>query len=481
MAAVRSAPAPFGRSCRHTVPHSNRCFPWRSAPSRRWPAVDDAAGFPRPAVRSPAGRGAVRTAGAGTGDAATGGSFEVERPFPLLPHLGVVTDGIHDAFQPGVPVPPIVHQGIAARGGTEVALHVVEEAAESLQGSRGGRFEVPPGPPIPQQSIQYFHAFADLLLLLLVLAAQPFRGRLHGGVDRFFGQKLPGIPLRGELLHAEEHHVAKELPLELPREIHPPLLPLHAGSEFRLAQLLQGALVQQWQVGGDEAVAQLGPGDTSQHRPGHAQAQVGKGNEVTQPLPVQHVVAGIDGTCRRHALACGRKLVTGNAGGVLAIEEAVQAPREIVQHAKLVVAATQPAVVTVRLRGRSEAEQVGHVVIGGVLAGACRLPVKAAGSMGLSPAQLMQKGDDILEKIARHHRRRHRGIAHHLAGEQGDSARREDAVEVVEVVHRQQLTVALPRALQHAELLVAVEEQEQQPVVLLRHAPQQQVGDVAHP
>jgi hypothetical protein len=110
-----------------------------------------------------------------------------------------------------------------------------------------------------------------------------------------------------------------------------------------------------------------------------------------------------------------------------------------------------------------EAEQIGHVVVGGV-ARAARIEDRlAVGPARLGPGHLVQEADDVVEEIAGHHRRRHGRIAHHLAGEHPDVGAAEYLVQVVQEIDRAHL--ARPRRGRHLDLehLVAVDGEAQQP------------------
>jgi hypothetical protein len=134
----------------------------------------------------------------------------------------------------------------------------------------------------------------------------------------------------------------------------------------------------------------------------------------------------------------------------------------------------------VGIGGGPEAEHVGHVVVGGVT-GTARVEGRlAVGPPRLGRGHLVQEGDDVVEEIPGHHRRRHGRIAHHLAGEHPDIGAAENLIQMVEEVDRAYLARPRRRRHLHLEGLVAVDGEAQQALVPCRHLGETQIGDVAH-
>jgi hypothetical protein len=357
------------------------------------------------------------------------------------------------------------------------------EGAEVLP--RLGQFigPVPPARGLAQQALHHRQLVADGPVPGAVFLPHFHLHGFEDGVDlRLLRRPAREAPL-GQALHGEQHDVAVELPLEFATQVDLPLSHQDVRAEFGGAGVRHGAPVQHGQVGGDEPAAHLG----AQHAPhggaGHAQAQRREGDEPVQGLGPEHVVAGIDGARRLQAGQGVRMAVPGDPGRVLAVEKAVQPAREG-REAVGVARTCAPiagdiAMKAIGIGGVAEAEQIGHVVVGGV-ARAARIEDRlAVGPARLGPGHLAQEADDVVEEIAGHHRRRHRRIAHHLAGEHPDVGAAEYLVQVVEEINRAHL--ARPRRGRHLDLehLIAVDGEAQQPGVTGRHPGETQVGDVA--
>ena len=167
---------------------------------------------------------------------------------------------------------------------------------------------------------------------------------------------------------------------------------------------------------------------------------------------------------------------------MLAVEEAVQPRGEMCEAIRLVVRAGERAAIAVGVRRLREAEEVGHVVIGGFAAGVPGIAMLTAGCRRVAGCHPLQEAEYVGEEIAGHHGGRNRRIADHLAGQHQRIGARENGVEVMEVIDRVHFPVALGGGHLDAEFLIAVERPDEQLVGW--RAPDEfgdlQVGDVAH-
>ena len=100
---------------------------------------------------------------------------------------------------------------------------------------------------------------------------------------------------------------------------------------------------------------------------------------------------------------------------MLAEEEAVEAAGEMVEAVGVAMLAFERTEVAIGIGGRLEAEQVGHVVVGGLALAVGVGGVMPAGRVAAAGGHLPQEADHVLEEIAGHDGGRHRRIADHLA------------------------------------------------------------------
>ena len=266
--------------------------------------------------------------------------------------VGRITDDRCE--QIGAPARPAcgrIDAQVAGRIRPEIARDVGGEGREIGNGRGMLRRAVPPAGGIVQQLVEYLQAVDNGALPAVVLFQQ-FGAHGIERVRRQVGAgEVANRLLARQALDGKQHHVAIELALELAADVDDRRDHLRcgrdAGAELGLAAAFQRAFVQHRQIGGDEARPDFGLNDAPERRPGHAQPQRCERGEIFQRWRTENVVALIDGARRLHAAQQIGGLVIGNAGRMLAVEEAVQPRGEMRAAIRLAVRAGERAAIAV--------------------------------------------------------------------------------------------------------------------------------------
>ena len=173
-------------------------------------------------------------------------------------------------------------------------------------------------------------------------------------------------------------------------------------------------------------------------------------------------------------------LVAGDAGGMLAVEKALQPLSKIVEAGGVGGAAHQGAPVAIGGIGLLETEQSGHVVIRGFPRSLCARRGLTVGFLWIAVGDVAQKAGHVPEEVAGHHRGRNRRVADDLAGQHLGIGRAEEGVELGQIIHCVDIAVADSGGDLHLEGLVGVQRVKKSGRIGSLRLRQLQPGDVAH-
>ena len=116
-------------------------------------------------------------------------------------------------------------------------------------------------------------------------------------------------------------------------------------------------------------------------------------------------------------------------------------------------------------------------MVGRITSGDAR-GMMATGCVRIAGSHVVEEGLHVVEEIARHHRRRDRRVADHLAGKDLGVGARKNRIDAVEEID----DIAVVRRQIDAEFLIAIDRPDQHALVRCDGQPagKVQVGDVAH-